>query len=422
MKSNGLKNKKQNILIFMCWLIYTIAYFGKYSYNANANRIMTSFGVTHAQTGIATTLFFFAYGIGQVINGFLCKRYNKRVVLSLSLFTSAVINVTIFLGVDFSVYKYLWLVNGFAQSFLWSSIIQLLGEKLSSDKLRTAVFIMSTTIVIGTVGIYAVSALFEMISSNAWRYSFLFSTIVLLMAGCSWFFFYEKFTDGLTRDEENVDCENTNEKSNVSITKVNFRIVFVSMAFFATANSLVKDGLLLWVPSILTETFSLNESFSLALTITLPVVGTLGAYTLKLLNKRTANFVLIAGVFFFVVFVGLFVVTYSLDLRTFVPVLVSFALVYASVLGINNLVTGMAPLYLRNYMNSGLIAGLLNGFCYLGSTISSYGLGLIADVSGWTAVFIVLLFISGLSLAISVALVLKDLIKNRKDKKIKGNH
>jgi sugar phosphate permease len=42
---------------------------------------------------------------------------------------------------------------------------------------------------------------------------------------------------------------------------------------------------------------------------------------------------------------------------------------------------------MRGKLNSGLIAGVLNGFCYLGSTLSTYGLALIADKSGWTAVF-----------------------------------
>ena len=32
----------------------------------------------------------------------------------------------------------------------------------------------------------------------------------------------------------------------------------------------------------------------------------------------------------------------------------------------------------------------LNGFCYVGSTISAYGLGVVADNFGWTAVFWVL--------------------------------
>ncbi len=417
MEDRLTRNKRQNLLIFMCWLIYTVSYFGKYSYNSNANRIMLSFGVSHAQTGLATTLFFFAYGIGQVVNGIFCKHYNKRIILTVSLVCSALINGVIFLGVEFVFYKYVWLINGFLQSFLWSSLIQLLGEKLSANKLRTAVFVMSTTIVVGTAGIYGVSALFESISSSAWKYSFLFASVTMLFAGLVWFLFYKKFTENLSCEEVDGEIKEVkNSEPNSAITKTYFWVTLICMAFFATASSLVKDGLLLWVPSILTETYKLDESFSLILTIVLPIVGVLGAFTVRTLNKRTTNFVLIAGVFFVIVFGGLFAVTYSLGLYTFVPALIAFALVYASVLGLNNLVTGMTPLYLRSHMSSGLIAGMLNGFCYLGSTISSYGLGLIADVSGWNSVFIVLLVISGIALAISVAFVVRNFIVAKKNR------
>jgi OPA family glycerol-3-phosphate transporter-like MFS transporter len=61
--------------------------------------------------------------------------------------------------------------------------------------------------------------------------------------------------------------------------------------------------------------------------------------------------------------------------------------------GVNNIITSMAPLYWKDRVNSGLLAGVLNGFCYLGSTLSSYGLGVIADAGGWETVFWVL-FIS----------------------------
>ena len=46
---------------------------------------------------------------------------------------------------------------------------------------------------------------------------------------------------------------------------------------------------------------------------------------------------------------------------------------------------------MKGKVNSGLIAGILNGFCYVGSTVTSYGLGAIADGSGWQSVFYVLL-------------------------------
>ena len=45
---------------------------------------------------------------------------------------------------------------------------------------------------------------------------------------------------------------------------------------------------------------------------------------------------------------------------------------------------------MKRELNSGFVAGILNGFCYLGSTISSYGLGAVADNSGWHSVFVIL--------------------------------
>jgi OPA family glycerol-3-phosphate transporter-like MFS transporter len=57
----------------------------------------------------------------------------------------------------------------------------------------------------------------------------------------------------------------------------------------------------------------------------------------------------------------------------------------------NNVITSMIPLHLKDHFNSGRLAGIINGFCYLGSTVSTYGLGIIADRYQWNAVFYVLL-------------------------------
>ncbi|MBR4942885.1 MAG: hypothetical protein IKZ28_02540, partial [Clostridia bacterium] len=59
-------------------------------------------------------------------------------------------------------------------------------------------------------------------------------------------------------------------------------------------------------------------------------------------------------------------------------------------------------LYWKEKVNPGMVAGLLNGFCYLGSAASSYGLGLIADAWNWSAVFWTLFVLSVLSAAVGL--------------------
>ncbi len=85
----------------------------------------------------------------------------------------------------------------------------------------------------------------------------------------------------------------------------------------------------------------------------------------------------------------------------------------------NSVITSIFPLFMKGKVNSGLVAGILNGFCYLGSTISSYGLGEIADNFGWIAVFWVLLAICALvCLGMVVYLIIKKNIQNREKKGI----
>jgi sugar phosphate permease len=73
---------------------------------------------------------------------------------------------------------------------------------------------------------------------------------------------------------------------------------------------------------------------------------------------------------------------------------------------------------MKGKVNSGLMAGILNGCCYVGSMASSYGLGLIAKNFGWTVAFWVLFTVCAIVTAIAtVYFVVKKLIEKIKDTK-----
>lgn len=380
--------------------MYASAYLGRYSYNSNINPIMTDFGLDHASAGLVTTFFFFAYGAGQVINGLLCKRYNKKYVLSAAMIISAVLNIIFFVGVDFALVKYMWFLNGAVQSVLWSSLILALSESLDSKNLKKAILIMSTTVAIGTFISYGGSALFVHIGN--YRYSFLLGGSVMAIVGITWFIVY----GSIAKERASVCVKQAENEVKVDKVKPGNAgggviAVMVILAFFAVVNNLVKDGLNTWVPVILKDNYGLDDSISILLTLVLPILGVFGATFAMFMSRKIKSYVSMCGVAFAGAAVFALAVVLLFKTPYWLPILLCFGIVVFAMHSINNIITSMAPLFLRDKVNSGMVAGVLDGFCYVGSAISSYGLGVIADNYGWSPVFYLFLGVMGVSVVVS---------------------
>ena len=390
---------KAGLPIFLCWLVYTTAYFGRYSYASNITAVMDAFGVNHADSGLVTTCFFFAYGIGQVVNGILCKYYPKKIVIPLALLISAALNLAVFLGVPFVYLKYLWLLNGVAQSVLWPSLMFVLSNHLQSQDLSKAIVAMSFTVPVGTFVTYGLSAALATVGGFA--YSFLFGAVMMSVSAAIWFALHNKAFVGAGESRQ----EKAEKTVRSRMGAATFTVI-VALGVLAVADNLVKDGLTTWIPAILKESFGLPESLSIVLTLVLPVLGIFGSFANVLLRRRIQSFIVLAGVWYLLTVICLGVAITLLQTTHWYVVLGLFGLISLFMHAINTLITSIAPLYMRDKINSGLLAGVLNGCCYVGSTLSSYGLGALADNFGWDSVFNLLLFvcIGAVVLAVGVSI------------------
>ena len=390
--------------IFLCWLSYTCAYLGRYSYSSNITAVIDTFSVNHSEAGLVTTLFFFAYGIGQIVNGLLCKRYNKQIMIAVALIISSAANMAVFLGVPFCAFKYLWLLNGAAQSILWSTLIFVLSKNLRTEDLKKAVIVMSTTVPIGTFITYGFSSL--MAINGGYKYSFLLGTVAMSTAAVVWFLSYKKVFRGYAAEEKSIAVADMPKQCK---TDFSLRLLIIVLGLLAVANNFVKDGMTTWVPSILKEKFGLHDSISILLTLTLPILGLFGATCNTLLEKRIKSFTGLSFVWYFLTAVCIGLVILFGNNGIWQAVTVSFGLISLFMHGVNNLITSMAPLYMRDRINSGMLAGILNGCCYVGSTISSYGLGVVADRFGWNSIFLLLLFVCIFACIISAFVAVREL-------------
>ena len=135
----------------------------------------------------------------------------------------------------------------------------------------------------------------------------------------------------------------------------------------------------------------MSDSLSIFLTLFLPVLAVFGnAFALKI-HSKIPDYVSHCAAVFFVVAVFIGVIIGSLTFELAGVMLIGLVAANFMVSSLNSLITSVFPLFMRGKVNSGLIAGILNGSCYVGSAASSYGLGVIADKFGWASVFWVLL-------------------------------
>ena len=402
-------------LMFLCWLVYTMSYLGKVNYSANITKIIEFYNVTKAEAGMPPTFFFFAYGIGQVVNGFLCKKYNMKYVIFTSLFSSAAINLFLALNTNFAVIKWLWMLNGFVLSMLWPTLIRLLSGNLPKSALAKSTVVMGTTVASGTLIIYALSSLYA--HFDYFQLAFYTPAVTGISVGIFWLLSYKKAVVGAktVKDEdlENHDGgmgEGVSRKQSDNEKRI-FAVTIGVLCLYAVGINFIKDGLTTWVPSILKEEYGLTDSLSILLTLLLPMVAIFGNIFALAVRKKVPDYVSHCALFFALMFGFIGMIVGSIKFELVIVMLIGLVVVSLFASSLNSLITSIFPIFMREKINSGMFAGILNGFCYVGSTLSAYGLGIIADNYGWTAVFLSLMaFCAVMCVAWAVFTVFRHII------------
>ena len=397
MKTKTKEEKIDLYLPIICALVYVASYLGRHSYNSNITQIREALGMSYTESGLVTTFFFFAYGAGQFVHGFLCRYYNEKYVIPTVLSISAILNLLVFCGIDFSYYKYLWLINGMLLSILWPMLIRVLAKYMAGKSLPKATVLMAGSATAGYCCTYLISAIFA--AMDSYQLSFLLASVVMVVMAFVWILFYSRVSldkMGIRMNQESVEYRAPVEAANVPDKKGSFKWLLVCLAIYCVFCNTLKDGLHVWVPSILMSKFELSGSLSTFLSITLSVFGLFASMLSVKMNARMKDYLLQTEVLFAVSSLLILAIIGLLETTQIVLTLICLGIVALFMHAACSVMTSIAPLELREKMDSGVLAGVLNGFCYVGSIICSYGLGVIADHFGWTAVFYFLFALSAI--------------------------
>lgn len=152
----------------------------------------------------------------------------------------------------------------------------------------------------------------------------------------------------------------------------------------AFCHGVLKDGVLTWLPTLLSETYRMDSAGSILFSVALPLCSIVSIYTASLFNRIWKD-ELVCSLFFFGC--GMTACLILLPLLNAGQAAWAFVLLAAllsgCMYGVNLMLISQLPRYFSKYGRVSTVSGLLNAFTYLGSAASTYGFAVLSERLGW---------------------------------------
>ncbi len=398
----GYKSSSKFFTFLLCWIAYSSTYVCRLNFSAVMPELQIGGIFSEMRIAAVSSVFFICYGIGQFISGFAGDRADTRKMVFSGLLLSALCNIGIFFIHTYTVLLVLWAINGAAQSMVWSPVLKIGSLNFDAPTRQKFGIDMSTTVPVGTLLSYAVSLLTLLLFP--WHYVFLTCGLFELAAALIWIF----ATKGLfeVKAEKTDSAAPDTPASGISETvKAALSGGVLLMLLPIAIQGTLKDSVTQWVPAYFANTFGSDTSFSLLLTMLLPIVNVTGAYFAKAINRKLRNEIATSLVFFGISEIFLLLLKFF-GTKSITLALVSMAAVTNCMFAVNVMLITMVPLQFSKLGSVSTVGGFLNAIAYIGCGVLNLLAGrLLETQNGWGNLFRMWIGIAGIAAAVSAVCI-----------------
>ena len=376
------------LLFVLCWIAYFTSYLGRLNYSSAMTVMIRETVLSKSQAGFISMTYFFAYGIGQLLNGFLGDKVNPRKMIFLGLSISGAANLIMGCFADFGIMAAVWCINGYAQAMIWPPIIRIFAEMLEEKtKLRFCINIISTQ-ALGTLASYLLSA--AVIYLNGWNGVFFAAAALLIAAALLWdikFRKIEKFSmeygiDDGTEDGIKSGSRKENQVPFLSLlTGSGILVILIPVI----VHGVLKDGVTSWVPTYISETFLTSPALSILVTTVLPVINLTGAYAAQYLYRKWKKQETKTAACFFLAATVSLLCLWLFGSKSLLLTVILLSVITASMMAVNTIFVNLLPLRFERAGRVSTVSGFLNSMAYLGCAISTFTIGILVQNNGWAS-------------------------------------
>ena len=394
-------------LTALCTLAYFVSYISRINLGAAMVEVVRVGFSPEKTVALALSMCSVTYGAGQIVSGWLgdrCKPQN--VIFSGFLLTSAM-NLLVSVLKSDALLVVIWAVNGFAQSLMWPPMLAILAKHLNNKEYASACMWVSWGSSFGTIAVYAFTPVF--ISLVSYRLVFAVSGCAALAMAIGWGIIYKKrFAAGMPGTPVTATGRMT-EAVPAATSKFSFIAIFLmAMVMLGIImQGALRDGVSNWMPTLVSETFSLDSSVSILTGAFLPVFHIICTKIASKVNSRLMPNELTCSGVIFAIGCAAAVLLALFSGKSVAITVVLLALLVGCMHGVNLMLICMVPPHFRKFGHVSLVSGILNSSTYIGSAISTYGIALFSNSFGWNSTLWLWAVIAGAGMLICLGFARK---------------
>jgi len=400
LKASGFTNAERKTyrgwrirIIYATIFGYAAFYLLRNSYAFVIPSLTAEFGYTKTELALVSSAFYFVYGAGRLINGYLSDRSDARYFMSIGLLLSSIVCFMIGLTGNFWLLAILWVMNGWFQSMGWPPTARLISHWYSPRELGTKWAMCSSS---HQVGAFAIALLAPyLIIEYGWQYAFFIPAMISAVFA---FFVFDRVRDtpkevGLRPVEEyKGDVHNIDPAMHDRITlkEVYNQVLKNKLVWFVGIGNIClyfpRLGIVTWAPTFLKEVKGIDLQWAGAQFAGFEVAGLFGGLLAgwlsdKVFGSRRGP---VASVFLVCTAAALYLewmipAGFPL-LDTLVLITAGFFLYGPQVLA------GLAATDFATKRAAGVATGFIGVMASIGAVCGG-GVGFIVDNYGWEAGF-----------------------------------
>jgi len=372
---------RQKKLLTLCVAAYTVLYLCRLNLSAALDAITQDLGISLAAAGMLQTIFAVVYACGQVVNGSIVDHVNPFRYMITGLAGAAVCNLFMSFTVGYEMMIAAWACNAVFQSMLWTPIVRVVARVFVSERERnTANAALAVTLIAGHFFAWAISGV--MAGRYGWRLSFRVPGVIALITSAVIYWLLRRESAAPEWNQNRRAAKKKASGGAGVLSSVSFLLVLGTCILYG----FIRDGVVTWTPTILARFARDTDIQVTAFTLILPLINTVGVFAgVRLRSMGTNPRYVVAAM----MAAAVFCFSLLIPVGALLPMAMLLGCVCAAMYGANTMLTGLIPMEYDNMGKSGMTAGLVDAFIYLGSALAGVLAGGVYDMAGEQMLYLI---------------------------------